>query len=293
MPDPALDKDRHIGRTTANIYQHNPPILVFGTQHRFTRSEGLEYKLIDPDTRLLYAPDQVLDGHDLTRHDVRLNLETKATHADWVTNALMAVEDVGSWDDMDNLTLGGNRNRLCRLNGTGDITARNLLIRTLHCYNATAVERRDVPPTHPHKSCPDSIPCESLSLLDARLNRTDRVVNVYDDTFVQALTRSYTNTQNVKTPTITQLGNNSTDFGCSNIDANDRSLHRAVSHSSAINVAARAAKAGRRAGMPQKTCLTILREVWRAEPSTTPPNQTLVPPDGHAGAANMEACPTD
>ena len=128
MANRAAAEHRDVGGAAADVDHAHPQVLFILGEHGVARGQLLENDVIDRKTAALHAFDDVLRGAVGAGDDVHLGLEPHAGHADRVADAFLAVDDVFLRQHVQDLLIGGDGDRLGRIDHALDIALHHLLV---------------------------------------------------------------------------------------------------------------------------------------------------------------------
>ena len=142
MADRPIGEHRDVGGAAADVDQaHAQVLLVFG-QHRHRRGERLQDQVVDFEAAAAHALHDVLRGRHRAGHDVHLDFQAHAAHAERLAHVLLAVDDEFLVEDVQDLLVGGDVDRLRGLDHAVDVELRDLAV--LDRDHAVRVEAADV-----------------------------------------------------------------------------------------------------------------------------------------------------
>ena len=127
MTNRAAGEHREVGRAAADVHQADAELLLVVVQHREGRRERLQHDVLDLEAAATHALGDVLDRRHRAGHDVHLDFEAHAAHAQRLAHVFLAVDDEFLRQDVQHLLVVGNRDRLRRLDHAIDVGLRDFL----------------------------------------------------------------------------------------------------------------------------------------------------------------------
>src|SRR5262249_29447824 len=121
--------------------------------------------------------------------DVHLGFEPHAAHADRVLDAVLVVDDEFLRDDVDDLAIGGDGDRLRGLDHALHVGGRDLVVLARHRHDAAAVQAADVVAGDAGVHALGLHAGHALGLLDRARDARHGLLEVDDGTAAQALAR--------------------------------------------------------------------------------------------------------
>src|SRR5262249_39289622 len=100
--------DDHVGRPGPDVDQTHTQVDLVRTQHALARCQALTDDVLDVEACLVDALDDVLNRCVRTGHDVCLDLETVARHADGFLDALLTIHRECPGQDVYHLPVAGH-----------------------------------------------------------------------------------------------------------------------------------------------------------------------------------------
>ena len=119
---------RDVGGAAADVDEAHAELLLIVGEHGEARGQLLEHDVLDHQAAALHALDDVLRRAVGAGDDVHLGFEPHARHADRIADAFLAVDDEFLRQHVQNLLVGGDRDRLGRVDHVLDIAVRDLLV---------------------------------------------------------------------------------------------------------------------------------------------------------------------
>src|SRR5437867_6560872 len=181
VPDGAVAQEGDVGRAAADVDHHDAELFLVVVEHRLGGGEGLEHDVLDGEARAIHRADDVLHRGDGAGHDVHLDLEAHARHADGLEDPVSVVDDEALRQDMDDLAVLGQIDRARRLDDALHVGLAHLVVLAGDRDGAAAVDAADVAARHPGVHARDLDARHLLGLGDGGLDRLDRRVDVDDD----------------------------------------------------------------------------------------------------------------
>ena len=121
VADGAVGEHRQIRGAATDVDQAHPELLLILGEDREARGELLEHHVIDLQAAALDALLDVLGGRIRAGDDVHLGLQAHPGHADRVADALLAVDDEFLRQHVQDLLVGGDRDRLGGIDDVLDV----------------------------------------------------------------------------------------------------------------------------------------------------------------------------
>ena len=173
-----------IGGAAADVDQAHAQLLLVLGQHREARGELLEHHVLDLEPAALHALLDVLRGAVGAGDDVHLGLEAHARHADRIADALLAVDDELLRQHVQDLLVGGDGDRLGRIDHVLDVAVGDL--RSRIADHAVGVEAAHVAAGDAGVHRVDLAAGHELGFLHRALDRLHRRLDVDHHAFLQA-----------------------------------------------------------------------------------------------------------
>ena len=139
MPHGALLIECQISRAAADVgneYAHFP---LGRLQHSLGRGQGVEHHFLGPDAHRLGAMLQIQQGRGGPGHDVGLDLQAEAVHAQWLAHAGVVVDGVMARDQVDDLAIAGNGDGLGRLQCAVDVLGGDAVVVAVDSHQTAVV----------------------------------------------------------------------------------------------------------------------------------------------------------
>ena len=178
--DVAFEKDGVIGRAAAEVHQQHAHLPLVLRQHRLGRGELLEHQLLHGDARLVHGGQHVLVVGARAGDDVHVGLQPLGGHAERIVDAVLPIDHELPGDDVQQLELGRDVDRLGGLDDPVDVLAGDLLVLAHHRDHAARVDRADVIAGDADVHRLDLQPGHHLGLVHRFLHRVDGLVEVDD-----------------------------------------------------------------------------------------------------------------
>ena len=121
--DVAFEEHGVVGRAAADVHEQHAHLALVLRQHRFGRRELLEHELLHGDAGLVHAREHVLVVRARAGDDVHVRLEPRGGHAQRIVDAVLSVDDELARDDVQQLELGRDVDRLRGLDDAVDVLA--------------------------------------------------------------------------------------------------------------------------------------------------------------------------
>ena len=179
VADRAVGEHRDVGRAAADVDQADAQLLLVVVQHRDRRGERLQDHVLHLEAAAAHALDDVLDRRHRAGDDVHLHLEPHAAHAERLAHVLLPVDDEFLRQDVQDLLVVRDRDRLRRLDDAVDVGLRDFLL--LDRDHAARVEAADVAAGDAGVDLGDPAVGHQLGLLQHALDRRHRRLDVDDD----------------------------------------------------------------------------------------------------------------
>ena len=117
-----------IGRAAADVHQADAELLLVVVQHRHRRGERLQDHVLAPRGRSGARTSVMFsDRGDGAGDDVHLDFEAHAAHAERLAHVLLPVDDEFLRQDVQDLLVVRDRDRLGRLDDAIDVGLRDFL----------------------------------------------------------------------------------------------------------------------------------------------------------------------
>src|SRR6266545_1833871 len=185
VPDGAVAEQRGVGGATADVDQQDAELLLIGRQHGLGRGQRLEHDVLDGEPRSVHRPHHVLHGGHGARHEVDLDFQPHARHAERLADAILIVDDEGLRQSVDDLAVGREVDGLRRLERALDVDGVDLAALAGHRHHAAAVDAADVPTGHARVDRRDLDPGPLLRFFHRPADRLHRRVDVDDHTLAE------------------------------------------------------------------------------------------------------------
>src|SRR5262249_24814344 len=140
--DRALGEDGDVGGAAADVDDGDAELLLVVVEDRLRRRQRLEDDVGHLQVAAVAALDDVLRRGQRGGDDVDLGLEADAGHAERLADAVLLVDDVLLRQDVDDLAVHRDRDRLGALDDAREIAVADLLV--LHRDGAVRVQALDV-----------------------------------------------------------------------------------------------------------------------------------------------------
>ena len=180
VDDVPFQEDGVIRRARTDVHQQNAHFALVLRQYGLGGSELLEHQLMHGDAGFVHASQNILVVRPRTGHDVDVGLQPAGGHAQRIVNAVLAVDDEFARNDVKQLELRGDVDRLRRLDDPVDVFARDLAMLPRDGDHATRIDRADVIAGDADVDRFDLQPGHDLSLIDGFLDRLDGLVKIDD-----------------------------------------------------------------------------------------------------------------
>src|SRR5688500_17316708 len=118
--------------------------------------------------------------------DVRLDLEPDRAHAEWVLDAILAVDDEAARSSVQHLAVRRDAHGPRHFGRPLDVLAADLAPRATDRDRATGILRVHVVAAHSHDCRLDPVAGHPLRRLARATNRADRLFDVDDDALLDA-----------------------------------------------------------------------------------------------------------
>ena len=183
----AVGEDGDVGGAAADVDQADAELLLVLAEHRLGRGQRLEHDVGDVEAGAVGALDDVLRAGHRAGDDVDLGLEAHAGHAQRLLDAVLVVDDELLRQDVDDLAVQRDGDRLGRVDDPGDVGLADLLV--LHRDDALAVEALDVAAGDAGVDGGDLAAGHQLGLFDRAADGGDGGLDVDHHALAQALAR--------------------------------------------------------------------------------------------------------
>ena len=144
----------------------------------------MQHHVADLETAAAHTLRQILDRGNSTGHDVDLDLEPNAAHAERIVNILLSIDDEFLRQDMEDLLVVGNCDRLRRFDNAVDVGLRYFLFFDRH--HSARIQAADMAAGDARVHLAYPAIGHQLGFLDHPLNRRHRRLDVDDDAFLEA-----------------------------------------------------------------------------------------------------------
>src|SRR5262249_10024171 len=132
------------GGAAADVDDRATELLLVRSENRLCARELLQNYLFDPHLRAVDSVDQVLNQRALAGYDVNVDIESGPREADRVGDLTAIVEKKLLRQDVDDVALRRDRNRLGREDDLGYIVGCDFVMLSLDRDRPVAVEALDV-----------------------------------------------------------------------------------------------------------------------------------------------------
>ena len=231
VPDGAVAHQRDVRRATADVDHDHAELFLVVEQHRLGRGEGLEHNVLDGEARAIDRAHHVLDRGDGAGHDVHLDLEAHARHADRLAHAVAVVDDEALRQHVDDLAVLRQIDRARGLDHALDVGVAHLVVLAGDPHDTAAVHAADMAPRDPREGARDLDPGHLLGLADGSPDRLDRRVDVDDDPAPEPARGCAADADDVQAAPGRGLGDDRANLRGADVQADDeigclRALHR-------------------------------------------------------------------
>ena len=185
MADRAIGEHRHIGRAAADVDQHHAQFLFIGREHRIGGRHRLQDQVRHFQAAAAHALDDVLHRRHGAGDDMHLHLQADAAHADRLAHIFLAVDDELLRHRVQQLLIGRNVNRFCRLDDARHVGGRHFLV--LDGHHAAGIEAADMAAGDARIHIADLAVGHQLGLFQRALDGLHRGLDIDHHAFFQAL----------------------------------------------------------------------------------------------------------
>lgn len=185
VADRAFAENGDVGGAAADVDQHHAQFLFVFGQHRQARGQWLQDQVVHLQTAAAHALDDVLCRADRAGDDVHLHFQADAAHADRLAHVLLAIDDEFLREDVQDLLVGRDVDRLGGLDHARHVGRRDLLV--LDRHHAARVEAADVAAGDAREDLADLAVGHQLRFFERFLDRLDGRLDVDDHAFLQPL----------------------------------------------------------------------------------------------------------
>ncbi|MNL18945.1 hypothetical protein D3C87_1401180 [compost metagenome] len=137
MTDDTLMKNGNISSTAANINQCDTSFFFFLAQHRFRRSQRLQYQFLGLQPGIGYTPHDILHCCDLTGNDVEVSFQTHPSHTYRIFHSRLIINCKLLWQHMDDFFSRGHNQFKHIINQFINILLANFTVQLATCQNPT------------------------------------------------------------------------------------------------------------------------------------------------------------
>jgi len=173
--------------TIADVEQHHAQVALVAAQHRVARGQRLEHQVGDLEAGALDRAADVLGRGHGAGDDVDLGFEPHAAHPDRVLDPVLVVDDELLRDHVDDLAIGGDRDRLGGLHHAVDVGGTDLVVLAGDRDHAAAVDRADVVAGDPGGDALHRKPGHALGLVHGALDAGHGLLEVHHHAAAQTL----------------------------------------------------------------------------------------------------------
>src|SRR5713101_1224425 len=99
-----------------------------------------------------------MNGRYRPSNDMGLHFKAEAGHTNGVFDALLPVDDIATWNHMDDLAVGRNGNSPCNLNSAANIVLHNISMTRRDSDKAFAILGNNMTACNAHIRCGDFLP---------------------------------------------------------------------------------------------------------------------------------------
>ena len=228
MANRAVVKHRQIGRAPADVDQCHAHFLFVRRQNRITRRDGFEHQIRHLQPGAADALANILRGRDRARHDVYIDFEAHARHADGVFDAGLIVDDKRLRQYMDDFLIHGNGHALFRrFDHALRVVDRDLVVRPGHGHHRARIHAADVIACDARIDRADARAGHFLRFFNCRANRLHGLFHIDHHPALEAIGGVAAQSRNFERVILFHFGDDRADLGGANIESND-SIHRAV-----------------------------------------------------------------
>ena len=249
VPQAAALEHREVGGAAADVHQRDAQLLLIGREHRLAGGQLLEHGVGHRHARAVDARDDVLGGRRGAGHDVHVDLEACAGHADRVADPVLLVHDEVLRQHVHDLAAARQRDGARGVDGAAHVLARDLAVLPRHGDHAAAVEALDVRARQAEMDRVDLDAGGQLRLLERLLDGVDGGFQVHDHTAPNAAGVGQADSDDVESAALHDLAHDGRDLRGADIEPHQISF--SPCHASSV-VGGRSARLARAApGRPR------------------------------------------
>src|SRR5581483_2840933 len=221
VPGLPVEEQRDVRRAGADVHQHDAGLALRVGQHGLGRRQRLQHQLQRLHAGALHALDQVLDRPSGADHDVRLDLQPGAAHANWVLDPLLVVNDKSPGDHVQHVSSGWPGHRPRCIERAFDVIVADVVPVVGQADDALAVLRGDVRVGDADVGLLDMKPGDLLTLVNRAGDAFHRLVDVDDHALLEALGRRDADAEDSEVAAVTKLTDHRADLGGPDVDPCD------------------------------------------------------------------------
>src|SRR4029077_19186637 len=189
----AVVVDDHTGRSGPDLHQTNAKLDLLLRQDALACGEAGADDVLDVEACSVNALDHVLHRGLPAGDDGGLDLEAVSGHAHRIAHAVLAVDGVSAWDDVDDLAIGCDADRARGFDHPLDVVLADLVVGSGHRDDAHGVLRPHVRAGEGDDHRFDTLARHPLRGHGCRLDGRDGLVEVHDHALAQTFGRALAN----------------------------------------------------------------------------------------------------
>src|SRR5260221_634645 len=228
VPDRAAAEHRDIRGAAADVDHTHPEVLLILGEHRVARGQLFQHDVVDAETAALHALDDVLCRAVGAGDDVHLGLEPHSRHADGIADAFLRIDDVFLRQDVQDLLIGGNGDRLGGIDHAFDVALHHLLV--LDGDDAVRIEAAHVAAGNSGVDRVDFASGHELRLFDRALNGLHRGLDVDHHALLQAARWMAADADDLQRPVGFVLADDGHHLARADVEAHDEIAVGTLSH---------------------------------------------------------------
>ena len=217
-----MGEDRDVGGAAADVHQAHAEVLLVLGEHRARGSERLQDQVVHVQPAAAHALHDVLRRRHRAGHDVHLDFQPHAGHADRLAHVLLPVDDVLLPQDVQDLLVGGNVHGARGFDHPFDIERRDFPV--LDRDHAGGVEALDVAAGDAGESRGDLAVGHQFGFLERALDRADRRLDVDDHALLETFGLMAAHAENLEVPVGPELRDQRHHLRGADVQADDEFL---------------------------------------------------------------------
>src|SRR5256885_3518603 len=215
----AVVVDDDVGGARADLDEAYTELDLLLRENALAGREPCADDIFDVEAGAVHGLDDVLDRGLGAGDDVGLHLEPVAGHADCVLYAILAIDGVGAGDDVDDLAVAGDADRLAGLHHTLNVVVADLVVGVGHGDHAGGVLAPEVGATEGDDDRLDALAGHALRGHHRGLDGVDGLLEVDNHAFAQAFGRAFPNAEDAHGSSwLVRLCDDHGDPGCAQVE---------------------------------------------------------------------------